>query len=95
MTRQSISYTAKKQYRKFETNTPRKGIARSQSQFPHLCVCERFINSQNRSAFSAAENTILGIQYINRPQTHENVETGTEAGQCPEKEHINGIFIAV
>jgi hypothetical protein len=28
-------YTAKNQYRKFETNVPRKGIARPQSQFPH------------------------------------------------------------
>jgi hypothetical protein len=25
-----------------ETNVPRKGIARPQSQFPHSCVCERF-----------------------------------------------------
>ncbi len=24
-----------------------------------------------------------------------NVETGTEAAQCPEKEHLNGIFLAV
>jgi hypothetical protein len=35
--------TAKNQYRKFETNIPRKGIARPQSQFPHSSVCERFI----------------------------------------------------
>ncbi len=35
--------TAKTQYRKFETNIPRKGTARPQSQFPHSCVCERFI----------------------------------------------------
>jgi hypothetical protein len=35
--------TAKTQYQKFETNIPRKGIARPQSQFPHSCVCERFI----------------------------------------------------
>ncbi len=35
-----------------ETNIPRKGIARSQSQFPHACVCERFIYS----AYSAAGN---------------------------------------
>ncbi len=36
--------TAKTQYRKFETKIPRKGIARPQSQFPHSCVCERFIH---------------------------------------------------
>jgi hypothetical protein len=36
-------YTAKKQYRKFETKIPRKEIARPQSQFPHSCVLlERF-----------------------------------------------------
>ncbi len=44
------SYTAKTQYRKFETNIPRKGISRPQSQFPHSCVCERFKYSQDRSA---------------------------------------------
>jgi hypothetical protein len=26
---------------------------------------------------------------------HMNVETGTEAAQFPEKEYINGIFVAV
>jgi hypothetical protein len=31
--------------------------------------------------------------YINRSQTH--VEIGTEAAQFPEKEYINGIFVAV
>jgi hypothetical protein len=32
---------------------------------------------------------------INRSQTHANVEIGTEAAQFPEKEYINGIFVAV
>jgi hypothetical protein len=40
---------------KFETNIPRKGIARPQSQFPHSCACEQFIYSHNGSAYSAAE----------------------------------------
>ncbi len=44
----------KTQYRKFETNMPRKGIVRPQSQFPHSCVCERFIYSQDLTAYSAA-----------------------------------------
>jgi hypothetical protein len=35
--------TAKNQYRKFKTHIPRKGIAHPHSQFPHSCVCERFI----------------------------------------------------
>jgi hypothetical protein len=34
-------------------------------------------------------------EYINRSQTHVNVEIGTEAAQFPEKEYINGIFLAV
>ncbi len=29
----------KAKYQKFETNVPRKGIARPLSQFPHSCVC--------------------------------------------------------
>jgi hypothetical protein len=39
---------------KIRKNIPRKGIARGQSQFPHSCVCERFIYFQDRSAYSAA-----------------------------------------
>jgi hypothetical protein len=42
---------AKTQYQKFETNIPRKGIARPQFQFPHSSVCERFIYSQDRSTY--------------------------------------------
>ncbi len=41
-----------RQYRKFETNIPRKGIA--QSQFPHSYVCERFIYSGDWSIYSDA-----------------------------------------
>jgi hypothetical protein len=47
---------AKNQFRKFETNNPRKGITLPQSQFPHSCVCERLIYSHDRSAYSAAGN---------------------------------------
>ena len=39
----SLCFLTAKQHRKFETNIPRKGIARPQPQFPHSCVCERFI----------------------------------------------------
>ncbi len=48
--------TAKTQYRKFETNVPRKGTERPQFQFLHSCFCERFIHSHDRSAYSAAGN---------------------------------------
>ncbi len=65
--------TTKNQYRKFETNIPRKGIAKPQSQFSHSCVCERFMYSHHRSAYSSAENmwTDPGNIYVNRSQTHE------------------------
>jgi hypothetical protein len=50
-----MNQTAKKQYRKFETNIPRKGTARLQSQFLHSCfVCEPFIYSSDRPAYTAA-----------------------------------------
>ncbi len=39
-----------------QKNIPRKGIAQPQYQFPHSYVCERFIYSYYRSAYSAAGN---------------------------------------
>jgi hypothetical protein len=63
---------AETQYRKFETNIPRKGIARGQSRIPHSCACERFIYSQDRSAYSAAGKYVDRFwEYINRSQTYE------------------------
>jgi hypothetical protein len=50
--------TAKTQYRKFETNNPRKRIARPQSQFPHSCVFERFIYSHDRSTYFIAGESV-------------------------------------
>jgi hypothetical protein len=42
--------------RKSNLCIPFLGIAQPQSQFPHSCVCERFIYSQDRSTyFPAAE----------------------------------------
>jgi hypothetical protein len=93
-------YTAlQRQFKKFETNIPKKGIARPQSQFPHSCVCERFICSHDRSACSAAgKHADQSWEYLSRSQTlrHMYVETGrSEAAQFPEKEYINGIIVAV
>jgi hypothetical protein len=45
-----VPHTAKTQYRKVKTNIPRKGIERPQSQ---SCVCDRFIYSHDRTAYSA------------------------------------------
>ncbi len=65
-------HTAKTQYRKIETNIPRKGIARPQSQIPHSCVNERFIYSHDRSAYSSAGKYVdRSWEYINLSQTHE------------------------
>jgi hypothetical protein len=55
-----------------DTNIPRKGIARPQSQFHHSCVCERFINSTNRSAYCATGKYVdQSWENINRSQIHD------------------------
>ncbi len=90
-----VRHTLKNQYWKFETNNPRKGTARPQFQFPHSCVCERFIYSHNRSAYSAAGSMWTDPSNILIAHRQKNVETGTEAEQFPEKEYINGFFVAV
>ncbi len=57
---------------------PFLGIARPQPQFPHSCVCEQFIQSQDRSTYFLQQirQTDCGNIYI----THRrmNVEIGTE-----------------
>jgi hypothetical protein len=42
--------------RKFHLCIPFLGIAWPQSQFPHSCVCERFIYSQDRSTHFLQQN---------------------------------------
>ncbi len=49
---------------------------------------------QNYNVLSPSSFTHRFRKYINRPQT-DDVEIGTEAAQFPEKENINGIFLAV
>ncbi len=80
-----------------ETNIPRKGIAGPQFQLPHSFVCERFIYSHDRSAYSAAGNMWADPGNIKIAHRHMKVEIGTGAEQCPQKEihYINRIFIAV
>jgi hypothetical protein len=54
--------------RKSHLCAPRKGIAwPKQSKFPHSCVCEGFIYSQDRSTyFPAAEKADQLLEYMNR-----------------------------
>jgi hypothetical protein len=65
------------------------------SQFLHSYIREIFIYFLDRSAYSAAGKYVdPSWEYKNRSQTHE-CGIGTEATQFPEKEYINGIFVAV
>ncbi len=61
------------QFQKFETKIPWKGTVRPQSQFPHSCVCEPFIYSNDWSAYSAAWKYVDRSwgKYINRSKPHE------------------------
>ncbi len=80
---QVINYTAKIQYRKFQTNIPRKGIVRLRSQFPHS-VCERFIYSHDRFAYSSEGKYVdRSWEYINRSQG--NREIGNWGRRIPRK----------
>jgi hypothetical protein len=54
--------------RQFRLYIPFLGIARPQPQFPHSCVCERFIYSH---IFPPAEMADPLREYIIRSQTHE------------------------
>jgi hypothetical protein len=57
--------TAKTQYRKFETNIPRK-----ESGYIHVSVSDLY--SSDRSAYSAAGKLVGRTwEYIDRSQTHE------------------------
>ncbi len=69
---------------------PRKGIARPQSQFSHLCVCERSIYSHVwPTYFPAAEQAERSEEFINRSQKHES-----RNADCSRAVHFLGIFIS-
>ncbi len=69
----------------------------SLSQFLHsyICMWEICVYFQDWSAHSAAGKYVTDLGNIKVPHRHMNVEIGTEAAQFPEKEYINGIFVAV
>ncbi len=66
---------------------------------PTLNICERFIYFQNLSVYFVAAKYCMwtdpGNKYKSLTYRYMNVEIGTEAAQFPEKEYINGIFVAV
>jgi hypothetical protein len=84
--------TAKTQYRKYETNIPRKGIVSVPiSTFMYLWAI--YVYSHNRSAYSAAgKYADRSWEYINRSQTHECGNWDWTPAQFLFREHINGIF---
>ncbi len=66
----------------------------SSSSYTHISV--RFIYFQDRSAYYAAgKYEDRSGKYINLAHRNMNVEIRTEAVQFPEKEYMNGIFLAV
>jgi hypothetical protein len=57
------------------------------------CVCEQFIYSHDRPAYSAAGKYVdRSWEYINRSQTHEYVEIGPEAARFLFWKYLKGIF---
>ncbi len=66
-------HTANAMYGKFEITIPRNETSRPRSQFPHSCICERFIYSYDRSTNAIQQNrrTDRGNLHINRSHIHE------------------------
>jgi hypothetical protein len=64
--------------RKSHLCIPFLGIARPQPQFPHSCVCERFILTQQRSSYFLQQNRQTDGGNISIAHTRMNVEIGTD-----------------
>ncbi len=67
--------------RKSHLCIPFLGIARPQSQFPHSCVCERFIYSQGWSTSFLQQNRQIDRGNIQIAHRHMNVLIGNVAAQ--------------
>ncbi len=60
----------------------------------HVSVGDFYIPTIDLPILLQESMRTIPWEYINRSQTHD-VEIGTEAAQFPEKENLNGIFVAV
>jgi hypothetical protein len=72
-----LSYTTLQ--RQFRLYIPFLGISRPQPQFPHSCVLERFIYSQDQSTYFLQQNRQTHCGSISFAHRHMNVEIGAEA----------------
>jgi hypothetical protein len=61
---------------------PKQNYICSVSQFPHSCICERFIYSQDRSAyFAAAKEADQSWEYINCYHSQVHICRNWERGR--------------
>ena len=67
--RNNCNFSFKNSSDAHEINIPRKGIARPQSQFPHLCVCERCIYSHGSVCLFCCRKICGPIQKIYKSLT--------------------------
>jgi hypothetical protein len=65
----------------------------SPNSYPHISVRDLNISMDRSVYFAAAKYVDRSWEYINRSQTHEC--ENWDYAQFPEKEYINGIFVAV